>query len=207
MIRFFTAALLTGLLAGCASTPMPPPVTAYSAANCPAMPDLGRAISLTPAKPKKAFTVTVPVGRASSCITRAGAQAPYVLFALPAAGDGKMIEVGAQMEALRIFSPSIALLDGNGRQVRGFTPNQYLYRGALYSVQFVPREEERFVLVAANPALIGSQYDAVAISTSTTHLYGGMTWTRGIDENVSRTFSYEGGVTAIVHDPAAAQGS
>ncbi|HEX8223302.1 MAG TPA: hypothetical protein VF605_05755 [Allosphingosinicella sp.] len=206
MTRLISGMLLTGLAAGCASAPLPPPVTTYAGTNCAAGPNLGSAIGLTPAKAKKTFTVSVPILAGSACLARAGVQTPYLVFALPADPAGKMIEVGAQMEGLRIFSPAITILDGSGNQVRSFAPDQYLYRGSLYSVQFVPRAGDRFVLVTADPARVGARYDSIAIGTSSTYLYGGASWTSGIDEDVSRTFSYEGTVTATVYDPAVAGG-
>lgn len=202
MHRIVAVTLVSATIAGCASVPGAPPITTYAANDCASAPHLDGALSLIPEKDKRAFTVSAPVGSMSPCLRNGPEETPYILFAIPLETNVKMIEVGAQMEALRIFSPAVAILDESGNQLRSFTPDQYLYRGPVFSVQFSPQRGERFILVTADPARIGQSYDAIALSTSSTPIvspYFVSNWTSGIDQNISRTFSYEGSVMAIVH--------
>lgn len=204
MRKTAVAVLGSALVAGCATTPPPPATTAYSAQNCADAPDLGRATSLTPESRRRVFRVATPVDAETPCFLGNSTPTPYVIYALPALAAGTMIEVGAELEGARIFSPAISVLDENGRQVRAFDASQYLYRGVMFSVQFIPQSGERFVLVAADPSRIGRDYNAVAISTSTTAIatpYAFASWTSGVDRSISRTFSYDGAVAAIVYSP------
>lgn len=202
MKKIFVLVPAAVLAAGCVATVQAPPATlSYAGQNCDSAPDLGRAASLVPEERKAHHTVSLPVDGGTPCLQSGADSTPYVLYAIPA-NDVRMIEVGSQLEMARIFSPRIALLDQDGLVVRNFDPDQYLYRGGVLSVQFVPQAGERFILVTADPERIGRAYDAVAIGTSTTSVYTGFgmaSWTSGVDRNISRTFSYEGSVMAVVH--------
>ena len=203
-MHVFALAFALLLVAGCAATvPVRPATVRYAGQNCESTPNLGRAATLAPETRKAHQTVVTPVDGLTPCLGSGAVRTPYVLYAIPSS-EVRMIEVGGQLEPSRIFSPQVALLDQDGNRVRSFAADQYLYRGGLFSVQFVPQPGERFILVTADPARIGQSYDAVAISTSTTTIWTGAgvaNWTSGVDRNISRTFSYEGSVTAIVHMP------
>jgi hypothetical protein len=200
--KIFAVVLAPALLAGCAAgAPVPPATLSYTGQNCESAPNLGRAASLTPGERKAYHTVTLPVDGLTPCLRNGAAPTPYILYAIPST-DIRMIEVGSQLEPSRTFSLQVDLLDQDGNRVRSFAPDQYLYRGGFFSIQFVPQGGERFILVTADPARIGQTHDAVAISTSTTTIwtgYGAASWTSGVDQNISRTFSYEGSVVAVVH--------
>lgn len=204
MKQVVASAIGSALIAGCATTPPPPAVTTYTAQNCTSAPDLGTAVSLTPERRKRVFRVGTLLDASTPCLRSGQVPTPYVVYALPPAIEGTMIEVGAELEGARIFSPSISILDEAGRPVRSFDPSHYLYRGVMFSVQFLPQPGERFILMTADPTRIGGNYDAVAISTSTTTIatpYAVASWTSGVDRSVSRTFSYDGAVAAIVYSP------
>ena len=195
--------LAPALLAGCATAPVPPAALSYDGHHCDGTPDLGRAASLAPEDGRAIHTVTTPVDGFAPCLGSGASATPYLLYAIPPI-DVRMIEVGSHLEPARIFSLKVDLLDEGGNRVRSFAPEHYLYRGGILSVQFVPQSGERFILVTADPARIGQTRDAVAISTSTTAVwtgYGAATWTSGVDQNISRTFSYEGSVMAAVYSP------
>lgn len=192
-------------LAGCSTTP-PPAVLTFAGQGCAPAPNLGGAISLTPAKAKQEHIVTTKLETTSPCLDQAGAKRPYALYALPVGAMEKTLTVGAVTEQARVFAPDVTVLDAGGRTTRTFQPHEYFFRGDLYSVQFVPREGDAFVLVTADPTKVGQRYEAVATGTATTSTYAGglmMTWTSGIDQKIARTYSYAGSVQAVVHDPAA----
>lgn len=207
MARLISAAAVLaagGLTAACATVGAPPgPTTQFARSDCAAAPDLTSPISLTPEKERASHVVAAQVARTGACLARDGHAAPYAVFALPADHEDKTIAVGGVLEATRIFAPSVTLLDRTGAVTRSFAREDYYYRGAVYSVQFRPRPDEAYLLVAADPALVGKRYDSVAIGTSTTVVstgYATATWTSGVDTSLSRTFSYEGAVQVTVSD-------
>jgi hypothetical protein len=200
----FLASATVVAVAGCATLPPPPPpVTAFSRADCAASPDPASALSLTPDKERASFVVTAAVTTGSACLVRAGAASPYVVFALPADYADKTLTVGSVMEVGRLLSPDITILDRSGAVTRTFTGPDYFFRGAVYSVQFRPRENEAYVVVAVDPSRIGQSYDSIAVGTSSTVISTGMyasTVTVGYDAALSRAFSYEGAVSVTVSD-------
>lgn len=205
-IRILTlATACAGLLAACETVPYIPPspaVLEYSRLDCAASPDLGTAISLTPDKEQALYTVNAPAS--AGCLTRAeGGTTPYVAFALPTDHADKTIIVGASLEALRIQSPAVAILDRAGQVTRTFRPDEYMYRGSVYSVQFRPRENEAYVLVTADPSRVGQRYDAITVGVVTTTVttgYGTSQWRSGTETAQSRVFSWEGTVQVSIAD-------
>lgn len=210
MIRtpLLALAALSLLTASCVTAPpVAAPVLEYAANNsCAATPDLSSAASLIPERPRAQYIVTAAVTQAAACLTRAERSAtPYLLYALPAASESRTFTAGALLEPARIFAPHVSLLDANGVVVRDFDSTQFMYRGPVYSVQFRPRAGEAYLLFTAEPMLVGQRYNSVAIGTQTASAYttvGAVSWTSGVDNTQSRTFSYEGGVQVIVYDPS-----
>lgn len=143
------------------------------------------------------------------CLVRNGVSGPYLVYALPPWGSARMVEIGAVMEAGRLFSPSVVLLDGQGVPMRAFAPDQYMVRTGVLSVQFTPQEHERFALVTADPARVGQSHDAIRTGTGSTYIpagaYGGTNWRSGHEAQVSLGYSYEGMVRASMVAPDEAE--
>lgn len=195
--------LLGGLTACVTATPPIPPALTYASMNCGTTPDLGSAISLTPDKERAVHQVAAEVNEHAACIMRNGVAVPYVVLSMPQDYDDKTLIVGSQLDFNRIFAPEILVLDAQGHETRTFNRDEYFYRGSIYSVQFRPRENERFVLVTAAPELIGKEYNAIQIGTNTTTTYtpyGGASWTVGTESATRRTFAYNGTVKVLIND-------
>lgn len=207
VLRPAAAVAAAAALSGCATVVVAPPaLTVFDRQGCAAAPELSRAASLTPEKPKAEHAVTTPVGPETPCLAGADGPTPYLLYALPSDPNGKTLDVGGVLEASRIFAPRAALLDAQGRTTRELGRDQFLYRGDVYSARFTPRAGEAYLLVTAAPDLTGKPYQSIAISTATTSVYTGYgvaTWTSGVDAGQLRTFSYDGTVRVSVFDSAA----
>lgn len=194
-------------LAACATAtpiPIPPATLEYTRTDCAPAPDLTDAIGLTPDKERATFSVTAPVSDATPCLTHAeGWTTPYVTFALPADYADKTLIVGTVLEPLRIMSPTVTILDREGRVSRTFGLEDYMYRGAVYSVQFRPRETEAYVVVTGEPSRVGQRYDSISVGVVTTTVYtgyGASNWSSGVEAAQSRTFSWDGTVQVQVAD-------
>ncbi|WP_394269671.1 hypothetical protein [Qipengyuania sp.] len=192
-----------GMLAGCTTTAVSfPPSLTYAPATCADGVDTVSALSLVPDKDKAIWTRDDQVSAASACIRRGGAAVPYLVYALPPAGSARMVEVGAVLEPTRVVSPEVVLLDEAGNETRSFARESYMFRPGLYSVQFVPAANERFALVMVDPAPIGKTHDTITLGTSSTMVYTGFgvsNWTAGNEAMMSRGFSYEGTMRALVY--------
>ncbi|GLK47113.1 hypothetical protein GCM10017620_00860 [Brevundimonas intermedia] len=202
MRPYFVAAVAGLGLVGCASVPPPAPVLTFDRHDCAEV-DLTRAISLTPDKERALHSVTTVIDSATPCATLASGASAYVLFAVPEDFEDKTLTVGAALEATRIFSPTVSVLDAAGQETRRFASDEFMYRGANFSVLFRPRAAERYVLVSSDPSRVGQRYDSINIGTSSTTTYtpyGGATFTSGVDASLSRTFSYEGSALVVIND-------
>jgi len=193
------AAAAAAALAGCATVPAA--VTTFAGRACASEPDLAGAVSLTPKKADAPFVVTTKVDAATPCLDRSGQSGPYLVYALPADREGKVVNVGSVVEQARLLPPSVALLDSAGKVTRTFPASDLFFRGPVYSVEFRPRAEDAYVLVTTDTGRVGQSYTAIAIGTQT-NSSGYVTWTSGVDQKVARTFSYEGSLQATVYSGA-----
>lgn len=204
MKQVLLLAVCSSLLASCATGPgFSSPVTSFSGVSCDQQPDLSKAVSLEFKKQKKFNELSVPVVKSSHCLAAAKGNMPYQLLALPAVTENRVFEIGSAVEPLRVFSPDISTLDGNGTVVRHFVKEQLAFRGGVYSVQMRALENEKYVLVTADPETVGKYFDSIQTSTSTTTIYtgfGAANWTNGVDQNYTRAFSFEGNIIARVLD-------
>lgn len=204
IIRTVAALGLMGSLAACVTaTPPISPALTYASTGCGTAPDLTAAISLTPDKERAVHQVGAEVNEGTACILRHGVGVPYVVLSMPQDYDDKTLIVGSQLNINRIFAPEVLVLDAQGNETRNFNREEYFYRGTIYSVQFKPRENERFVMVVAAPELVGQEYNAIQIGTNTTTTYtpyGGANWTSGTEIKTQRTFAYNGTVMVMIND-------
>lgn len=201
--KLFAAASAALLLGGCAQTAITlPPVVNYNATACDQTPNLASAVSLTPDKDKAVWELATPVDNASPCLAQEGGSTPYVVFSLPPEQTTKLVELGGAVEPIRIFSPSVSLLDGNGEITRTLNPDSYMFRNGMLSVQFVPADGEEFALVTANSAIVGQTHETLVASVNTTTIYtgfGASNWNSGAETSYSQGFSYEGVIRAMVY--------
>ncbi|MDG5747117.1 hypothetical protein P8Q88_02900 [Qipengyuania sp. XHP0207] len=201
--KLFGLAGLSVLLAGCATTvPTYPATLAFERADCATVPETVTAVSLTPDKDKKIWMLDSQLSASGPCLDRNGVSAPYMVFSLPEEGKAKMVELGAGLELARVLSPRVVLLDAQGAETRSFSREQYMFRPGLLSVQFVPQANERYALVTVDPEPIGQSHDTIVAGTSTATIYtgfGASNWRSGHEAMMSRGFSYEGMVRALVY--------
>jgi len=183
-----------------------PPALQVSGANCGDTASLATPISLTPEKPAKSHIVSAKADSVTPCLREDGVPArKYVVFALPDSYETKLITAGARPEIGRIFAPDVSILDADGKVTRTFAWQDFLLRGDIFSVQFKPRKEERYLLVRSEPKMVGQSFDRIEIGVTTTSTYAAgtsITWNTGHDAAVKRTFSHEGEVVVWVQDPA-----
>lgn len=196
--------LTGGLLTACASVAPPPPAaTTFARQDCVATPSLAGALSLTPSKPRREHVVNAAVTAQTPCVQHNGKPTPYVVFALPSDHDDKMLSVGGLLEGARVFAPEVTLLDAQGQVTRTFDPSEYFYRGAVYSMQFRPRENEAFVLVTGDTARVGHEYRSIVTGMTTTPVITpvvAFNINSGTEAGQHRTFSYDGTVQVTIYD-------
>ena len=129
-----------------------------------------------------------------------GTRLPYAAFEIPTGLEKRVVNAGAKFDSAVIFAAKISTHDENGTLVRTFEEMDYRRLGDVYGVQFSPRETEHFVLIKADPSLIGQQEGTVETGAKAQRIsnfgvtgnYSGGTNKRGFQQNFIRTYSYNG---------------
>jgi hypothetical protein len=187
--------------AGCVTAEPPPlPVLAITGKTCTPQPDLATAVTTVPTRPAQWRDVTSQVAATTGCVTTPAGDANYVVFTLPDHPANHTITVGGTKDVLRIFAPSVSVLDASGAPVRTFEPSRYSDLGTLVGVQFRPPAEARYVLVQSDPALVGKEVSALEVGISSTTMYAGAgaayyQHASGAVNTARRVFSHEGTVS------------
>lgn len=137
------------------------------------------------------------------CVTDpSGETMPYFAFEIPTGIKKRVVNAGALYNEAVIFAATVTTHDKNGGLIREFEDADYRRLGPVYGVQFSPRDTERYVLIKADPTLVGAREETVETGTqsefvSAYGIYGygnGGTNLRGIQRNFIRTYSYNGDV-------------
>ena len=143
-------------LAGCETTqPGPPPIVQIAPSNCSDGPSLARAqpLPFDAEGKKKPERVTIDTG--SPCIERDGAKSLYRILALPAPGEPYMVTLRSLPGQNSIFAPQLALLDAEGAETRRIDRESLLFRGQALSAVLRIRDEERYLVIASDPQMVG----------------------------------------------------
>lgn len=209
------AALLP--LAGCRTDSGPPPILSVERSDCTAQPETARAVPLPLEKrqdPQDSGRLeadrplSLTIDRSSPCLDLGAAgRSLYALVALPGAAESYIVRVAAQPSEHGLFSPHLVLLDDAGARLREIDRESFLFRGSRLTAQFWAHPEERYLVVASDPAGVGKQVDRLASQANTTvvGLPGGVFYLgAGSDRRVELTYSYGGVVTLQAVPPASA---
>lgn len=154
------AAALLCFAAACESTSPPPSavLSFTSTAGCAEGLAAERAEVVTVKKRQNSGNITTQVSAASACQVEKGVELPYALYRLPRGVDIQSVQAGGVFQINRIFAADVMTLDESLSPVRHFGPDAFFHRGGSWSVFFRPREQERYILVRANPELVGKSY-------------------------------------------------
>ena len=127
-----------------------------------------------------------------------GVATPYYLARLPANDQRRLMTVGAAFEAYRVFALHVSLLDEAGEVVRSFGTEDFNLVGPRYAIQVTPRDEYHYVLITADPELIGKSVDRLTLGINSSYVSTGAgygtTVQSGADSAGSHQFSYDGSV-------------
>lgn len=133
---------------------------------------------------------------------------PYASFELPTGMTGRVVSAGSKMDTAVIFAADVSTYDNEGEPVRHFERDEFRRLGKIYGVQFTPRENETYVVIQADPNLVGDIDSTVETSThgqSVTVAYGAAvssgTNTVGTQRSFDRTYSFNGDVAVITVFP------
>jgi hypothetical protein len=207
---------LAVLLAACATAPEPPapPLLSFEGQDCSSKVDLGEAIMLPDMSTKdgakkmkrmmknRTIMLSDNFNEDSRCVRLAtGGTSPYALFEVPSNIQGQVIYAGSMIDSNSMFAANVSLLGADGNVMRQFTPKDFNRVGTRHAVQFSPRANEAYVLIKADPNLLGQKRETLETGVSQQTIsvaYGGLvssgTNLVGHQKAFDRSFSYDGEV-------------
>lgn len=192
--------------AGCASvTPPPPmPVLAYAPqTDCASAPDMSQAMRFAPLSKagkrmlrNRAIEMDTDMEEAA-CLQTASGASPYAIYALPEGMSGRVVYAGSLIDVNSIFAARVSTLDAQGGMVREFEASDYKRTGSRHAVQFRPKDDEVFVLITSDPALVGEVMETSETRQEARYVSNGLTGAGGTNivgrtQSFDRRFSYDG---------------
>ena len=206
----FAGLSLAMVMSACASNPkdvMAPELTfKASASECANKVDFSNPIALedkekTRKKAMRARRVVLTSfmgDEDTDCIVGASGEVlPYASFELPTGMKGRVVSAGAVLDQKVIFAADVTTYDINGQKVRHFDRDEFRRFGGIYGVQFKPKTNETYVVIQADPALVGETNNTVETSTTAQYIAIGTssgTNTLGSQTSFDRSYAYNGNV-------------
>lgn len=202
MIRFtrLTALASFALLSACATPKAPPPVTDISSRTCAATPDLSKAVPLA-FDGKKETVQTVDIADTTPCMKSAAGAAVYVAYVLPQSDMPYVIAVASPALGATLFAPHVMLLANDGTVRREYAGKEVEFRGTGLGVQVRYHPDEAYLIVASDPASVGS---ATSRINEATHVnYGSTGYATyqihtGSESQDTYTYAHNGRVTVTL---------
>lgn len=154
--RSFAALMLIGFVAGC-STPEagPPPLLDLTAAQCGSIPDLMGATKLAYNPEKNGNKTTARITAVSACFKDTSGPSLYAAYELPSSSTSYIVRVASEPEGKTLLALRVLLYGADGSVKREFSGKQIVFRGSVLSVIFRSHDDERYLVVASDPAAVG----------------------------------------------------
>lgn len=197
-------------LAACAK-PQVPPILEVARSDCTSMPDRATAAVLLPPAaidvddpastvPDRPLEMTIDGD--SPCLQGdEGLRSLYALAALPQEEDPYLVRVTAEPGDEGFFAPRLLLLDEAGQPLREIAPENFVFRGLRLTGQFRVQPEERYLVVASDPASVGVREERLASRVDSYQVMLSPVWFSeiriGRDERVGLVRSHGGHVTLL----------
>ena len=190
------AAPLLLLLAACA-TPLPavPPELSLDGHVCASSPALASAQPV-PFDAEKNVSAELD---ASVCLNAGdGTRSTYAVFKLPEVETPYLLRVASAPLGQTILSPRLVLLDADGRVLRERSRDTFLFHGPALYTALRAHPEERYLVVASDPATVGRKVSYVAGSVQQNMAPAGpviFLYYTGNEQTNSLVYAHNGKVT------------
>lgn len=186
------ALVLAAGLAGCSSGPAP--VTKVEAPSCATTPVLGGA----PRPGLGSMPVTLTFDARTACLDTPAGRATYVGFALPESAVPYEILLTSVPQGDTLLSPRVTTFAADGKPFRLVARDVFVLRGGVLRATVQAQPDERFMVVASDPASVGQEAVEVTVSTMEAAGVGGgfgVPRVRDTSRSISFTNAHNGLVT------------
>jgi hypothetical protein len=187
------------LVAACVKHPTPvAPILSLEHTTCQPTPALAAALPIT-FNPEERTSINFDVDRGSPCLQKSGSQKQlYQLVALPRSATMYLVTVASQANGHGIFAPTLITFKEDGSEVRELSQSDFLFRGTNLSAKIEVQTEERYLMVASNPASVGESTTQI---NGLTHRQGsfyngaaGVRFNTGREQQTDYKYSHAGKV-------------
>lgn len=167
--RSLVALSLAACLAGCATQNAgPPPLLELSSLHCGQAPGLAGVPKLVYDPKQDENTTTAVITAASSCFKDAVGSSLYAAYELPSMPLPYIVRVDSEPEGETLMALRVLLYGSDGLLKRQFARKQIFFRGNALSVIFRSHADERYIVVASDPAAVGQKLSRVQDATRST---------------------------------------
>ncbi len=155
-IRSLATLVLIGCAAGCASQKAgPPPLLDLTASHCGSAPELTGAAELVYDPKKDENEATAEITSASPCFKDTAGSSLYSAYELPSSPTSYLVRVTSEPEGETLLALRVLLYGSDGSLKREFSGKQIVFRGSALSTIFRSHDDERYLVVASDPAAVG----------------------------------------------------
>ncbi len=187
---------------GCATPRVePPPLLSLSNRRCEANPNWAAASTIAYDPSKHRGDASAEITSASACFEDAVGQSLYAVYRLPSLPATSLVRVESTPQGQTLMAPRVLLYGPHGRLKRQLSGSRVVFRGSALSVIFRSHADERYLVVASDPAVVGHAIarirDAVQGSAIYAYPYIVPVYT-GADATVKNVLSYNGRVTVAL---------
>lgn len=162
MPKWLSCLCVAAVLAGCQATaPDLAPLVQIAPVSCSAEPDIARAHPLPFDAEKKAEPARLTIEEKSPCLDEDGTKSLYEVIALPDISYPIIVTVRSLPSTSGILAPRIVLLDKAGKRLRELDREAIHFRGTALTAMLRTRPEERYLVVASDPEVVGSDISRV----------------------------------------------
>jgi hypothetical protein len=184
------------VLAACAESHGPPPVTSLAERECASAPDLSGARPLLLDPDKKQ---TVDLDAATACWqTSEDTRSAYLVFQLPDSATPYLVDVTSAPRGNTLFSPRLILLDDEGKVARELRRDAFMFHGASLYTGIRSHAGEHYLVVASDPGSVGQQVSQISGNTHASMIMAGTVMFNSYAGSEARnvfTYAHNGAVT------------
>jgi hypothetical protein len=169
--------------------------------GCVGTPDLRLATALQ-YDPKNDSSVSAKFDASAPCFEPSpGAKSLYRLYWLPTADAPYIISIASALNGGVVFAPHIVLLDSHGAPAREISRDAITFRNGNLSALFRSHRDERYLLIASDPAEVGQHAQRIVEGRNTsTAGAGGLYFNiyTGTDTETDFVYAHNGTVTVTL---------
>lgn len=197
--RRLAVAGLALVSAGCVTPRIgPPPLLRIADRHCTPHPNFAAASTIAYDTSRRRGEADTRITASSACFADRAGPSLYAVYRLPSLPVAYLIRVASMPEGAALLAPRVLLYGPDGTLKRRLSGRRVVFRGDALSVIFRSHIEERYLVVASDPTVIGHQISRIedTVQGGAAYVYPYVVAVNtGADVTVNNVLSYNGRIT------------